>query len=504
MSHILAVDLGSSYLKCALYTRALRLVAHRAEPIELHVSGPQVENDPEDWWRAMCRCIPLILEEAGLLATDVSAMSFCAQMQSVVLVDADLRAVRRSIGYLDTRATEVFGEHMQHGWPRVAGLDAKKVLPSVYLSNIGPGSPKDAIWKLRWLQKHEPDTFARAYRWLDAKDYLVARCTGKAVTTADSAHLSCLYTFDGQASRYSPLLCRIYGVDPSLLPEVVPGNEGLGGLLPTAAQDLGLAPGTPIFPGGGDISCVALGTGATQEGDTHIYLGTSAWVAQTTRRRKLDIAHFMATVRTCLPDDYLYLGELETAGVCLSWAARCFAEPGAQPLEPGALEAEAGRSPPGARGLVFTPWLHGSRSPNEDPFARGAFMNLGLTHQRSDMLRAVYEGVALHLGWILEALSAKLPVSGSLRFVGGGAHSALWSKILADVTGKRIEALEEPQLCGTRGAAFLAAGRAEPIRTPVKTFDPNAANRKLYQDRLALLQRVYQTNRPLFPGMPRG
>lgn len=502
MRHILAIDLGSSYLKCALYTHDLQLVAHQTEPIELHVDGPRVENDPEDWWRTMCRCIPKVLEEAGVHAGAVCAMSFCAQMQSVVLVDHDLCAVRRSIGYLDTRATDVYVDQMQRGWPRVAGMDAKKVLPSLYLTNIGPGSPKDAIWKLQWLRRHEPATFARAYRWLDAKDYLVARCTGKAATTADSAHLTCLYTFEGQASRYSPMLCRLYDIDPKLLPDVVPGNQAIGGLLASAAAELGLEPNTPVLPGGGDISCVALGTGSTQEGDTHIYLGTSAWVAQSTRRRKLDIPHFMATVRTCLPNDYLYLGELETAGVCLSWAARCFAEPGAPANDPHGLEAEASRSPPGARGLVFTPWLHGSRSPNEDPFARAAFMNLGLTHHRSDMFRAVFEGVALHLGWILEALQSQLPVGEALRFVGGGAHSGLWAQILADVTNKRIETVDAPQLCGTRGAAFLAASGELPVRMAVKTFEPNLDNRALYQQRLALLQRIYKINRPLFPGMP--
>lgn len=502
MSHILAIDLGSSHLKCALYQPDLRLVAHVTEAIALHVEGARVENEPEDWWQAICRCVRALLREAGLTASAVSAMSFCAQMQSVVLVDRELQAVRRSIGFLDTRATALFAANMQRGWPKIAGVDATKVLQSVYATNIAPASPKDAIWKVRWLQKHEPGSFARAHLWLDAKDYLVARCTGRAVTTADSAHLTCLYTFNGEASRYSPALCRLYGIDPRLLPEVVAGNRVIGGLLPVAAAELGLAPGTPVVPGGGDISCVALGTGAVASGDTHVYLGTSAWVAQSTRRRKLDTSHFMGTVRTCLPNDYLYLGELETAGLCLSWAAGLLAEPGQVAHDPAALEAEALHSPPGARGLCFTPWLHGSRSPNEDPFARGAFLNLGLTHQRSDLIRAVFEGVALHLGWILQALEAKLPVGGGLRFVGGGANSTLWGQILADVTGKTIETLDAPQLCGARGAASLAVSAAQPPLAPVQTFAPIPANQPLYRARLELMQRVYRANRPLFPGFP--
>ncbi len=507
MKHLLAIDVGSSYLKCALYTADLQLVAHVAEPIVLHIAGPQVENDPEDWWSAMRRGIPALLREAGIATNEVGALSFCAQMQSVVLVDRELNAVRRSIGYLDTRATDLFAQHMQRGWPRVAGANAVNVAASAWHTNIAPASPKDALWKVRWLQVHEPGAYARAHRWLDVKDYLVARATGRAVATADTAHLTCLYEFQGEASQYNRGLCRRYGIDPRLLPEVVAGNRVIAGLLPGAARELGLAAGTAVVPGGGDISCVALGTGATAEGDTHIYVGTSAWVAQSTRKQRLDVANYMATVRSCLPNAHLYLGELETAGVCLAWAAKLLAGEGEAHREPGELEAEAVRSPPGARGLLFLPWLHGSRSPNEDAFARGGFVNLGLEHRRCDLIRAVFEGVALHLGWILEALDAKLPISGALRFVGGGANSALWAQSLADVTGKTIETVASPQLCGARGAALLAAAALSPetelrelsrdIRA-ARVFVPIAANHALSRTRLATMKAYYVTNRPLF------
>ena len=114
----------------------------------------------------------------------------------------------------------------------------------------------------------------------------------------------------------------------------------------------------------------------------------------------------------------------------------------------------------------------------------------------------VFEGVALHLGWILQALEAKLPVGGGLRFVGGGANSTLWGQILADVTGKTIETLDAPQLCGARGAASLAVSAAQPPLAPVQTFAPIPANQPLYRARLELMQRVYRANRPLFPGFP--
>ncbi len=512
MTHILAVDIGSSFLKCALYTADLRLLAHVVRGFELRVDGPCVEADPEDWWRAMREAVPALLADAGVARDAVSALVFCAQMQSVVLVDRALNPVRRSIGFLDTRATAVFAEQMQRGWLKVEGVNAWKLAASAWSTNIAPGSPKDTIWKIRWLEEHEPRTLARAYRWLDVKDYLVARCAGRAVTTPDSAHLTCLYDFAGEGSAWNVALCRRYGIDPGLLPEVVPGNRGVGGLLPEAALELGLAPGTTVVPGGGDISCVMLGTGAIAEGDTHVYLGTSAWVGQCTRRRKLDISNYMASLRTALPNDHLYLGELETAGLCLQWAAKLLGGPGAVIDDFSGLEAEAHRSPVGAKGLLFSPWLHGSRSPNEDPFARAGFFNLGLVHARSDMIRAVFEGVALHLGWILQALETKMPAPGSLRFVGGGANSALWAQCLADVTGRPVAVVEDPQLCGARGAALLAVSATQPasdIRLLAariqagRPIQPVPANVGLYRERLVLLKRVYAANRPLFRSLPR-
>ena len=513
MSNIVAVDVGSSFLKCALYDRDLRLLAYVSQPIALHVDGARVENDPEDWWRAMGVCIPQLLRDAGLAAGDVTALSFCAQMQSVVLVDRDLRAVRRSIGYLDSRATGLFAEEMQRGWPRVEGVNARRALTSLWHTNIAPGSPKDALWKIRWLQRHEPETFARAHRWLDVKDYLLGRCSGRAAATLDTAHLTCLYDFNGKASTFHPALCRLYGVNPALLPEVVGGDSVLGPLLPGAARELGLEAGTAVVAGGGDISCVALGTGAVADGDTHIYLGTSAWVAQSTRKRKLDISHFMATVRTCRPNDHLFLGELETAGLCLSWAARLLALPEANLDNFVGVEAEAAASPVGAKGLLFAPWLHGSRSPNEDPFARGMFVGLGLPHRRGDLLRAVYEGVALHLGWILAALEHHLPVSGALRFVGGGANSPLWGQCLADVTGRSIETVDSPQLCGARGAALLAIAatqRGADLQqlgrkvTIAQSYRPNPENHAIYRLRLQQMKELYRVNRPLFRWMGLG
>jgi xylulokinase len=505
MSLVLAVDLGSTHLKCALYDGALGLRAQAVRSLRLHVDGAQVESDPAEWWSALCEVIPQVLRSAGVSADAVSALTFCAQMQGVVLVDEALAPVRPCINYLDTRADQVFAEEMQSGWPKIEGANARRVLESVIRTNFAPGSSKDPLWKVRWLMRHEPQTMARARHWLDVKDWLVARCTGRACTTADSAHLSGLYTFAGAKSQFSEALCRLYRVDRALLPEVVRGDSVAGPLTPEAAAALGLNAGTPVVPGGGDISCVAFGAGAVSPGDLHIYLGTSGWVAQTTTRKLLDTKHFIAGLRTCLADQCLYMGELQTAGVCLSWVHQLLGGEGE--ADYGALSDQAAQSPPGAKGLLFAPWLHGSRSPNEDPHARGLFVNLGLSHRRPDVLRAVFEGVALHLAWILEALEKKAGSTDRLRFVGGGARSSLWAQTLADATGKTVEVPPDPQLCGVRGSALLALAATKPAaqlpdlaRTlpSGKTFAPQSQHVPLYAQRRVQLRDVYRAHKPLF------
>jgi xylulokinase len=507
MSLVLGIDAGSTNLKVALYGPELELAADASVAVPLRVDGPCAEVDPGDWWKALRGAVPRVLASAGARPADVAAVAFCGAMQSVVLVDRALRPVRPALSYLDTRATALFDREMRQGWPRLSGVNARRLLASVRRTNIAPGSPKDPLWKVRWLMQHEPEAFARADKWLDVKDWLVARCTGRACTTADSAHLSCLYTFQGRDSRYSEPLCRLYGIDLALLPRVVPGDEVVGSLLPDAALELGLAPGTPVVPGGGDISCVALGAGAVEQGDTHVYLGTSGWVAQLTRRRLLDTGRYLAALRTCLTEDCLYMGELQTAGMCLTWARGLLARAGAVPEDEAALSAEAEQSPAGANGLLFAPWLHGSRSPNEDPHARGLLVNLSLTHRRCDVLRAVFEGVALHLAWILEGLEAKVPAAPRLRFVGGGARSPLWGQCLADATGRVVETVEAPQLCGARGAALLGLAATQPATdvmalarrlVPARSFTPNGEHRALYQSRRALLAQAHRANRSLF------
>ena len=192
-----------------------------------------------------------------------------------------------------------------------------KLLKCLRATGAVPSSVKDPVWKYKWVQAHEPENFLRADKWLDVKDYLLLRCTGRAVMTEDSAYAALLY--DTRKGAWSGELCRIFGVDMAHLPPIIQASSQVGGLTGQAAAELGLTPGTPVFGGGGDASLIGVGAGATAVGSTHIYCGTSGWVSTVTDRQRVDVSAMIAAIVGAQRGRYNYFAEMETAGKCLEW-----------------------------------------------------------------------------------------------------------------------------------------------------------------------------------------
>ena len=481
-------------------------------------AGGRAEQRADDWWGALRAVTPVLLAEAGVAAEAVSGIAFCSQMQGTVLVDREGRALRNPMAYMDTRAQAEFEAVVQRGFPRIQGMNAWKVLRSLWVAGGMAATAKDPLWKYHWVRNHEPDIFRQVYKWLDVKDYLLLRCTGEAAMTGDSAHLTFVYDTRAGRGGWSEELCRMFGIDMAHLPRVVVSTDVVGGLTAQAAADLGLREDTPVFGGGGDASLIPLGAGCCEPNDTHIYVGTSGWVTADVAKRMVDLEHFIAAIQGAIPGRYNYIAEQETSGVCLQWARDHLVRDDGM----GACEAAAGEDlaslyplmsqraaevAPGAGGVLFTPWMHGNRAPREDPWARGVFFNVGLDTDKRTLVRAVLEGVAYNKRWLLEAVERRVPRQDTVRFVGGGARSEQWCQILADVTGRTIETTAHPQDAGVRGAAVVAAvglglldSFAEAKRlVPVdRTYTPDRAHRPVYEHGFRIFQALYERNRPLF------
>jgi xylulokinase len=272
-----------------------------------------------------------------------------------------------------------------------------------------------------------------------------------------------------------------------------------------------LLEGTPVFGGGGDAPAAATGAGAVAEGDGHIYLGTSGWVGVTTR--KTPTGHGgVASLQASDPKKALLMAEMETAGACLKWIANEFYK--AEQADPtvsnvyALMDEKVLTIPPGSGSLIFTPWMYGERNPVSDTWVRSTFFNLSADHTREHLLRAIYEGIAYNLRWIIEIVEKEfkypLPV---LRLIGGGVRGRPWMQIISDVTGRRVETVADPLEAGAVGIALTAAVGLgiypdfESLKKIVRVereFEPQTSNAECYDDLYRTYKRLYSSLRGLY------
>ena len=261
------------------------------------------------------------------------------------------------------------------------------------------------------------------------------------------------------------------------------------------AQRLGLDPEVLVVSGMPDTHSAWAGAGRTGEGELHMAISTSSWISAAVSRKRTDVVHSIATMPGLLPGGYLIADNHEAAGASLAWVrdqgfGRSYED----------LTALAAESPPGANGVVFTPWLAGMRSPRDDRSARAGWHNLSHRSTRADLVRAVLEGVAHQAAWLLEPVLRFTPTpSESIRIIGGGARSDLWCQIHADVLGRPIVRVEDPMTAQLRGvglAAGVALGHLDwadlDALIPVdRTFEPEAARHTAYAQVTAELPRIH-------------
>lgn len=523
--YILTYDIGTTGVKTCLFrmSQALELVqsASLEYSIQLLENGG-AEQNPEDWWSALKKTTAQVLSQSNTDPSFIQGISFCSQMQGLVLVDSNFQTVRPAMSYMDQRATREMKEGILHGF-KIEGINAIKLLLSLWITGAVAASVKDPIWKYKWVEKNEPEVFSKVKWWLDVKEFLIARCTKEAVMTRDSAFATFLYNSRVGKGNWSPLLCKLFGVRLDHLPKIVNSSDRVGGLTKEAAEFLGLKENISVFGGGGDASLIGVGAGAVAEGDTHIYAGTSGWISTVTKKRTVDIGARIASIVGAREGFYNYFGEQETSGKCLQWVKDHLAldeidlylekkkiTDGPEAIYESLFEFmfdSIKDTDPGSQGVIFTPWLHGNRCPFEDPKARGMFFNISLHTGKRVLIRSVVEGILFHKRWILELSNKKIPTSDTIRFVGGVARSGFICQVLADITGKTIERVVHPENVGAMGAAAIVAyglgmiPKFEDIKSMIPIQDkwtPNLKHKKIYDRNFTVFKNLYKSNQNNF------
>ena len=526
--YVIAYDIGTTGVKTCLFEvgDTLRLLAGEYEGYGLYIlPGGGAEQDADEWWAAMAKSTRRLLEKTGTDPKSIAGISFCSQMQGLVLVDEAGCALRRPMSYMDQRGSREFAACQTHGLT-ISGVNALMLLRSLRRTRAASTSVKDPLWKYKWVQQNEPEVYAKIHKWLDVKEYLIGRCTGQFVMTRDSAYSTFLYDSRPDKGCWSRALCRMYGVEFDHLPRIIECTDVAGTLTAPAAQDLGLAEGCPVYGGGGDATLIGVGAGCTEVGQTHIYSGTSGWVSTVIGRQKVDIVSMIAGIVGAQAGKYNYFAEMETAGKCFEWVKEHLVldEIGIYLQKTNVAESQESvyeslydymtdtieAIPPGAGGVIFTPWLHGNRCPFEDPKAAGIFFNLRLDTGKTEMLRAVLEGICYHLRWMLECQDKKVKIASTLRFVGGGALSRVTCQILADVTGRTVETVADTKDVGAVGAAMLVAvgsgqiadlTQAAGLIRPAARYTPDPANQALYDRNYKVFKNLYAANKKNFAAL---
>jgi len=514
--YILAMDLGTSGPKVALVSTAGEIIDHEFEetPI-LFFSNGGAEQRPDDWWNAIKAACRRLLAKGLVPVDDIIALNCTSQWSGTVAVDRDGIPLMNAIIWMDARGAPYI-EEITAGPIKVERYGIRKLLQWLRLTGGAPGhAGKDPTAHILYIKYKFPDIYRATYKFLEPKDYVNLKLTGRFVASFDSITLHWVTdNRDINNITYHDGLIKMSDIDRDRLPDLKPANDILGPIKPQIARELGLSENVQVVMGTPDIHSAAIGSGATRDFEGHFYIGTSSWLACHVPFKKTDVSHGIASVPSAIPGRYLVINEQETAGACLSFLRdnvlyhkdELLAEAKAPDVYK-IFDSIAARVPAGSGKLIFTPWLYGERTPVDDHTVRGGLYNLSLQTTREHIIRAVFEGVAYNARWLLGYLEKfnKRPFD-AINMIGGGANSDIWCQIHADVFNRRIRQVKDPILANIRGAALLASVALgyltyDDISQRVQianTYTPNPENRAIYDQLFTEFVNTYRLNKKLY------
>jgi len=511
--YILAIDHGTSAMKVALADQCGEILAFEYEdtPLYLFPDGG-AEQDPDEWWTALIKSSRRLLSKNLVSIDDIVAVCVSSQWSGTVAVDENGNHLFNAIIWMDARG-EPYIKQKNRGLINISGYGIMNIFRSLRISGGAPAhAGKDPIAHILFLKNEHPDVYDSTYKFLEPKDYLNLRLTGKFAASYDSIMLHWVTdTRDINNVHYSPSLIKKMGIDENKLPPLKSSVDVLGPLKDEVAAEIGLREGTQVVVGSPDLQTAVIGSGAVLDYEGHIYIGTSSWITCHVPFKKTDITHNMASVPSSIPGKYFIANEQETAGGCLKWIRDQILHVGdptkvENPEVYREFDTIAEAAPPGSNGLIFTPWLYGERTPVEDHAIRGGFHNMSLNVQKQDLLRAIFEGVAYNSRWLFELVEKFIKRKmDPVNIIGGGAQSDIWCQIYADVLNRTVRQVKNPIMANARGAAFIGAVglglcKFEDIPHLVqysKTFTPNPENRELYDNMFKEFLNIYKNNKAI-------
>lgn len=507
---ILALDLGTSSMKIALVDIQGNILGWDSEPIHLIVTPEGgTEQSPQEWWLIFQKVCKRLLKDHLQAANNIIAICSSTQGEGTIAVDRNGNALSNCIMWMDMRGAPYLREQLE-GIVRINGVGISKLLRFVRLTGGMPSmTGKDPAGHMLFIRETQPELYRRTYKFLNVLDYINLQLTGRFTATVDSILTS--WVTDNRNIRdvhYHNDLIEILGVDREKLPEIVACADVIGTLKDKVAEELGLSNQVKVVAGSIDNTAAAIGAGTVADYAVHLYIGTSSWMTAHVPYKKTDVFSSLASVPCALPDRYLLTALQATAGGNLTFLRDNILYHKDELLQEAdvpdifkVLDQIAERPPAGSNGVIYTPWIWGERAPVDERTLRAGLYNLSLHNNREDIIRAFLEGIALNTRWLLEPMEKfmKRKVS-AINIVGGGAQSAVWCQVFADVMNLEVNQINDPVCANARGAAWIGAAGLDEIEFQdvpdmvqfTRTFTPDPRNRSVYDDRFYTFKKIYR------------
>lgn len=512
--YILAFDHGTSGMKTALVSTKGELQGFAFHNYNLyHFEQGCAEQDPEDWWNSLKITCQQVLDKTGIDPSQIIAITSSNQMDGTIPVDKEGHPLHNCITWLDSRGATVIKEKFGG---IIGGYNLKTIVNWLLRTGGAPSlSGKDIIGHILWLKRNFADIYENTWKFMDCKDYLNYRLTGKVVTSHDCGILTWLVNdVDVNNIHFDEKLIKMAELELSKLPELYNATYNMGPILPEVAQELGLQRDTQVILGAGDMASAAIGSGAVTPGQGHICIGSSSWIITHTPKRKLDIDHYIGCIPSAIPRMYMMVGEQEAAGINLNWLKENILYHKDQLLKEEQkpdvykiFDKLASEVPAGSNNLIFTPWLFGERSPMEDHTLRGGLFNVSLETDRRHLIRSIFEGVAFNSRWLLQYEEKLIgnPFA-DISMIGGGATSDIWCQIFADILNRKIKQVSFGQESNTIGATLIASvalGKTTWEQIPElisykSTYTPDKSNIEVYNKLFREFVNIYSNNRKMY------
>lgn len=491
---LLGIDIGTSACKIAVFEKNGTVIAAGSGDYPVYYPQPGwAEQNPDEWWTAVCETIKTLLEKNHIDAQEIAGVGIDGQSWSAIPIDQEGNVLANTPIWMDTRAQDICDRiNREIGEENIFALTGNSLQPSYTTA------------KILWYKENLPQMYEKIDKILQSNAFIAYRLTD--ALSHDMSQGYGVHCFDMKNGCWNDEMCEKMGIPRSFLPELVPSHQVVGTVTPKAAEKTGLAVGTPVVAGGLDAACGTLGAGVIHVGETQEQGGQAGGMSICIEEYAADPRLIMGA--HVVPGQWLLQGGTVGGGGVMRWFEKEFAgyereiadRVGKSSLDQ--LNEIAQETPPGSDGVVFLPYMAGERSPIWDPNAKGVYYGLDFNKTKGHMVRAAMEGVAFSLKHnldIAEDTGAKVE---ELRAMGGSANSLLWTQIKSDITGKPI-VVPSSDTATTLGAVILAGVGVgvykdfeEAVHMTVKLtrrHEPDMEKHRLYQKNYETYLELYKS-----------